>query len=172
MSRAKPVILTAAPDVIITLTAVQEDLTRTTTMQEVMTVVRSAARAVARADGATFVLHEGDLCYYADEDAISPLWKGCRFSANTCVSGWAMRHQETVVITDIYMDIRIPIDVYRPTFVRSLAMVPVVPVHHATAAAAIGAYWAHVHTARPEQINALQALADSTGVALARLGIH
>ena len=39
------------------------------------------------ADGATFVLRDGDCCYYVDEDAISPLWKGQRFPLEACISG-------------------------------------------------------------------------------------
>ena len=42
-------------------------------------IVRSAARRLTGADGATFVLRDGTRCFYADEDAISPLWKGQRF---------------------------------------------------------------------------------------------
>src|SRR5262249_27351111 len=60
----------------------------------VMEIVRSAARELTGADGATFVLREGDLCYYADEDAIAPLWKGRRFPASACISGWTMLHRE------------------------------------------------------------------------------
>lgn len=41
-------------------------------------IVRSAAREVTGAHGATFVLRENDSCFYADEDAIAPLWKGQR----------------------------------------------------------------------------------------------
>jgi hypothetical protein len=62
-------------------------------------VVKVAARRLADAQGATFVLLEGDKCYYADEDSISPLWKGQRFPAAHCISGWAMLHRETVVIS-------------------------------------------------------------------------
>ena len=36
-----------------------------------------------------------------------------------------MEHGRTVAIPDIYEDERIPHDAYRPTFVKSLAMVPV-----------------------------------------------
>ena len=35
--------------------------------------VRTHARALAEAQGATFVLRDGDSCFYADEDAMSPL---------------------------------------------------------------------------------------------------
>src|SRR3954452_13433582 len=87
----------------------------------VMAIVRRVARELTGADGATFVLREGDKCYYADENAIAPLWKGRRFPISACISGWSMLHREHVVIEDIYADGRIPADTYRPTFVKSLA---------------------------------------------------
>lgn len=45
-------------------------------IDEVMAVIRTHARNIVGADGITFVLRDGDQCFYADEDAISPLWKG------------------------------------------------------------------------------------------------
>ncbi len=48
-----------------------------------MAVVRHAARELTGADGATFVLRDADKCFYADEDAIAPLWKGQRFPMST-----------------------------------------------------------------------------------------
>ncbi len=64
------------------LRAVQE-LSMAAQLSEVQRVVRTAARDLAGCDGATFVLRDGDLCYYADEDAIEPLWKGLRFPTET-----------------------------------------------------------------------------------------
>jgi hypothetical protein len=58
------------------------------TLTQVGEIVRSAARAVTDADGATIVLRDGELCFYADEDAIAPLWKGQRFPMTECISGW------------------------------------------------------------------------------------
>ena len=52
-------------------------------------VVRTAARTLTGAKGATFVLREHDHCFYADEDAIAPLWVGQRFPMTSCISGWA-----------------------------------------------------------------------------------
>jgi GAF domain-containing protein len=135
-------------------------------IEEVQAIVRTAARAMARSDGATFVLREGDECYYADEDAMSPLWKGQRFPISQCISGWAMLHREPVVVPDIRADARIPQDAYRPTFVRSLAMVP---VGTGEPVAAIGVYWATVGIASPEAIVEVRSLAALAAVALARL---
>jgi GAF domain-containing protein len=96
-------------------------------VNEIVEIVRTAARKLTGADGATFVLREGPYCYYVDEDAISPLWKGQRFPLETCISGWAMLNGRSTVIPDIYRDSRIPHAAYRPTFVRSLVMVPIRP---------------------------------------------
>jgi signal transduction histidine kinase len=125
--------------------------------------VRRAARDLTGADGATFVLREGDLVHYADEDAIAPLWKGCRFDANACISGWAMIHRTTVVIPDISTDPRIPLALYAPTFVKSLAMVP---VNTTEPVAAIGVYWASPHAASAEEVTMLEALAGFAALAL------
>lgn len=127
------------------------------------TVVKHAARALSGADGVTFVLREAEHCFYVDEDAISPLWKGRRFPLDVCISGWSMTHREVVVIEDIYADPRIPHDAYRPTFVKSLAMIP---VRARDPIAAIGAYWARPHRATARETELLQSLADTTAVAL------
>ena len=97
------------------LLAVQE-LTLAKDLPTVQQIVRSAARTLAACDGATFVLRDGDQCFYADEDAISPLWKGRRFPADACISGWAIQHREVVTVEDIYADPRVPA---RPTARRS-----------------------------------------------------
>ena len=74
------------------------------TLDDIMAVVRHAARELTGADGATFVLRDGDKCFYADEEAIAPLWKGQRFPMSTCVSGWTMLNRQVAVIEDIYAD--------------------------------------------------------------------
>lgn len=135
----------------------------------VMEIVRRAARELTGADGATFVLRDGDQCFYAEENAIAPLWKGLRFPMSACISGWVMLHGEPTVIPDIYADPRIPADAYRPTFVRSLAMVP---IRTAAPIGAIGNYWATEHRATPEEVGLLQALADSTSIAIENVRLY
>ena len=44
------------------------------------------------------MLRDGGFCFYADEDAIAPLWKGQRFPLEACVSGLAMTAREPIVI--------------------------------------------------------------------------
>lgn len=144
------------------ISAVQ-DLSLARDLPAVMEIVRHAARDLTGADGASFVLRDGDMCFYAEEDAISPLWKGCRFPMSSCISGWAMLNREPAVIEDIYSDARVPVEAYRPTFVKSLVMVP---IRTRAPVGAIGNYWAARHRATAEQLRLLQALADSTSIAI------
>ncbi len=135
---------------------------------DVQHIVRSAARRVVGADGATFVLRDDDKCFYADEDAMSPLWKGQRFPITQCISGWAMLNDDVAIVPDIEQDARIPIEAYRPTFVKSLLMVPV----GSKPVAAIGAYWARVREPRAEEITMLRELAGAAADAIERVGLH
>jgi len=138
-------------------------------MDSVIAIVREEARNLTGADGATFVLRDEDQCYYVDESAISPLWKGRRFPMDSCISGWVMRHAQSVVIEDIYRDDRIPADAYRPTFVRSLAMVP---IRKSRPIGAIGNYWAKKRNPTEEEVTILQALADTTSVAMENVRLY
>jgi signal transduction histidine kinase len=128
-----------------------------------MAVARTTARRLTNADGATFVLRDDDKCFYADEDAIEPLWKGKRFPLSACISGWVMLNDSPVVIKDIYADDRVPTDAYRPTFVKSLAMVP---IRTAEPVGAIGNYWASPHRASDDELGLLRSLADGVAVAM------
>jgi len=132
-------------------------------LPETMAIVTEAVRDLLKADGATFVLREDDLCHYADERAISPLWKGRRFPMSACISGWCMLNGQAVSIPDIYQDPRIPHDAYRITFVRSLAMAP---VRRGEPFAAIGAYWPQVRQISADELELLQTLADAASLAI------
>lgn len=151
------------------LISVIQELSQVRQLVEIQRIVREAARRLTGADGATFVLREGDNCHYADEDAIEPLWKGRRFPLDACVSGWAMLHREPVVLEDIYADDRILKEAYRPTFVRSLA---IVPIRSEDPIGAIGNYWAEQHLPTPREVSLLQALADATSVAMENVQVR
>jgi diguanylate cyclase (GGDEF)-like protein len=150
------------------LGAVQE-LSLARSVGDVQAVVRVAARRLAEADGATFVLRDDDKCFYADEYAIAPLWKGQRFPLQACISGWAMLNRQPVAIEDIYSDPRIPHEAYRPTFVKSLVMVP---IRRVDPLGAIGMYWASRHQPSEREIALAQALADSTAVAMEHVQVR
>jgi diguanylate cyclase (GGDEF)-like protein len=145
------------------LVVVVQQLSLARNLNQIMEIVRCAARELTHADGATFVLKDEDRCYYAEENAISPLWKGLRFPMDDCISGWVMRHRQSTIVEDIFKDPRIPVEAYRPTFVRSLAMVPIRTINPL---GAIGNYWAHKYHPSDEQLSILQALADTTAVAM------
>ena len=151
------------------LVQVAQELSLARELRDIMSVVREAARELTGADGATFVLRDGDQCFYAEENAISPLWKGRRFPIQNCISGWTMLHRKPVVIEDIYSDPRIPEDAYRPTFVKSLAMVP---IRTSAPVGAIGNYWAQPHRASEGEVKLLSALGDLTSVALENVQLY
>jgi signal transduction histidine kinase len=73
------------------------------------------------------------------------------------------------VVPDIYADPRVLVDAYLPTFVHSLVMVP---IRRAAPLGAIGNYWSAHHAATPEEVELLQALADTTAVALENVQVY
>ncbi len=150
------------------LQAVQE-LSLARSLPEIQRIVRTAARELTGCDGATFVLRDNGKCYYADEDAIAPLWKGSRFPMEICISGWAMLNREAAIIPDIYLDGRIPHEAYRPTFVKSLVMAP---IRKLDPVGAIGNYWAQERQPTPREVSLLQALADATSIAMENVQIY
>src|SRR5215216_3509535 len=92
-----------------------QELSLSRDLDGVMAVIRTHVRSLINADGVTFVLREGGQCYYAEEDAIAPLWKGQRFPLDACIPGWVMLNGAPAVLPDVYADARIPADAYRPT---------------------------------------------------------
>ena len=151
------------------LVTVSQELSLARDLETVMRIVRMTARDLTGADGATFILREGDECYYADEDAVSTLWKGNRFPMRSCVSGWVMTNKKPATIEDVYADDRIPVHAYRPTFVQSMAMVP---IRRMDPLGAIGTYWATRRKIAEEEVIFLQALADMTAVAIENIEIR
>jgi hypothetical protein len=82
-----------------------------------------------------------------------------RGSASRCTN-------EAVAIADVFKDHRIPIAIYRPTFVKSLAMVP---IGEGECSGAVGAYWAQRHHATGTDLWALHTLAAAAAGALANI---
>lgn len=80
-----------------------------------------------------------------------------------------MLNDETAVVPDIEADPRIPIEAYRPTFVRSLLMVPVCSPEPV---AAIGAYWSKPRRPRDHEVQRLEDLARLTATAVTRIGLR
>jgi PAS domain S-box-containing protein len=146
-----------------------ERLATAGSLDDIIAVVRETARDIAGSDGVCFVLKDGDFCHYVEEHAIGPLWKGRRFPLTACISGWCMLRDEPAVIPDIYLDPRIPHDAYRPTFVKSLVMVPVKTTE---CIAAIGTYWAETRDFSDEELMLIDALGRSTAAAIAACALR
>lgn len=140
-----------------------ERLSSSATVDDVVEVVRATARKLIGSDGIAVILRDGDTCRYVEEDAIGPLWKGRNFPLSSCISGWAMLHRQTVAISDVRLDDRIPQDLYGDTFVRSLLMAP---VRSDDPIGAVGAYWGQVYEPSPEEIETLEMLARATSTAM------
>lgn len=140
-----------------------ERLSRARSISDTVDILRSSARQIVGADGIAVVLSDNGFCHYVAEDADEPLWKGQRFPADHCVSGWAMSHDETVVIPDISLDARVPQQAYAATFVRSILMVP---IGAGDPVAAMGAYWATERQPSEEEIAILETLARGASAGL------
>jgi hypothetical protein len=80
-----------------------------------------------------------------------------------------MIERKVAIIPDIYADPRVPTDAYRPTFVRSMMMVP---IRRADPVGAIGIYWKDQRQPSAMQVRLLCALADSTSVAMENIRVY
>lgn len=146
-----------------------QQLSSVQSLDSVQDIVAKSARKLIGADGATLVFRENDHCFYRNEDAIQPLWKGKKFPMNSCISGWVMENKESVVIEDVFTDDRIPKEVYSPTFVKSLAMVP---VNISEPIGAIGNYWKETYTPTETELQLLQTLADAAARAIENINLY
>ena len=129
----------------------------------VIEVLRATTRSLLGCEGVAIIRRDGDLCHYNEEDAIGPLWKGGKFPASACISGWAMINRQTVVVPDVAKDGRIPYELYAGTFVRSLAMAP---VRATDPIGALGAYWSRTYVPAQWEIDILEALAGAAATAI------
>lgn len=146
-----------------------QQLAAALSLETVQDIVAKSARKLIGADGATLVLRENDNCFYVNEDAIQPLWKGKKFPMKSCISGWVMENKKSVVIEDIFVDDRIPKDAYSPTFVKSLAMVP---VNISEPIGAIGNYWKEPYSPTEIEMQLLQTLADAAARAIENIQLY
>lgn len=139
---------------------VADQLTLALTPSDLAGIIKHAARQLIGADGVSIIFREGDQCHYVDEDAVSPLWKGQKFPMDGCVSGWAMHHRQPVTIENIEQDQRVPLNLYRHSFVKSLALSP---IGQNDPIGAIGVYWAERHVITEAELALLNALCNMTG---------
>lgn len=150
------------------LQAVQE-LSLARSVPDIQRIVRSAARELTGCDGATVTLRDEDTCYNADEEAITPQWKRNRYPLDACLSGWTILNREAAIVPDIYRDPRVPPAFHRTTLIKSLVMVP---IRKLDPIGAIGNFWTHHHLPSEQEVRLLQALADSTSIAMENVQIY
>ncbi|NYJ10902.1 signal transduction histidine kinase [Rhizobium leguminosarum] len=149
------------------LTKAISGIARARSIDEVIATIRASARALIGCEGITVIRREGDLCHYIEEDAIGPLWKGQKFPATACLSGWSMINRQTVIVPDIDKDDRIPHELYGGTFVRAVAMAP---IRRYDPVGAIGAYWSKPYEPTQWEVETLEALAEAAATAVEHIG--
>lgn len=150
------------------LVAVIKELSTAHTEPEVYKIVASAARILANANGSAFVKKDGDFCSYVEEDSREPLWKGGRFPLTNCITGWVMLNKEPAFIEDIYKDTRIPLELYKPTYIRSLAAIP---IFSDNPKAALCSYWDKNYSPTSNEVQLLQTLADAAAISLQNIDL-
>jgi len=106
----KPRLVSQLPPVASRLLRAANELSFAREFEAVTTILRAAARELTGADGVAIILRENGYCHYVDEEAVAPLWRGQRFPLRSCVSGWVMEHGVPVVIPDVYLDHRVPVE--------------------------------------------------------------
>ncbi len=137
-------------------------------LDAVLEVLRSKARAIGDADGVTVIRRQGDRVRYVGEDAISPLWTGQEFPIERCISGLAILERRPIAIPNVMADPRVPHSAYLSTFVRSMA---VFPLGYPVPIAALGLYWREERTLPRDAEVLMGFLAQSANVAFERLAV-
>jgi len=133
-------------------------------LAEILEIMQATANDVSGVDGVCFLQRDGDFCQCIEERAIGPLWKGLRLPMSGCVSGWCLSHNQTAVIPDTRLDPRVPQELYRPTFVRSLVSVP---IRTNEMLGVIASYWARPRRFSAEDVSFIEAMGRAASVAIA-----
>lgn len=139
------------------------------TIENVQQIVTDAGRKLVNSDGSAIVFMDDGECYYAYENTLEPLWQGNRFPAEECISGWVMMNQQPAIIDDVYSDPRIPVEIYKPTYVKSLVMVPVTGIE---VIGAIGNYFKNRYLPTETELKLLQTLADAAATAIGNIRLY
>jgi signal transduction histidine kinase len=150
------------------LVQVVQELSIARDLPTIFAIARRAARELTGADVAAIVVRDADQCYFADEDAVAPPWRDRRFALDRCFPGLAIRERASIVVEDVAADAHAADDPYRSA-VTSLAIAPMRRLDPQGPRGAIGAYWAAPHRTSAAELHLLEALADSTGIAIANL---
>ncbi|MBU1172480.1 MAG: PAS domain S-box protein [Proteobacteria bacterium] len=151
------------------LTQVVQDLSTVRSIGPIMDIVRSAAQELLQSDRATFVLKEGARYHYKQPDDMEqPIREKC-LPMQQCISDWAIRRKERLIIEDVTLEKNIPDGLNRPVNVTSLI---IIPIRIKDPVGAIGVYWIKLHKPTREDLQILQALVDSTSVAMERVRVY
>lgn len=138
-------------------------------LEEITKIILTAVRKLTNADGSTFVLLDNGFCYYVDENAIHPIWKGQRFPMDTNINGWVILNKQATIIEDVSIDERVSKSVGKDTFVKSMA---IFPMGTEQPMGAIGTYWFQEYEPSREQIKLMQLIANSAMVGMKNLHIY
>ncbi len=145
------------------LTRVVQDLSSARDIETITNIVRHAARDLTHADGATLSLREGDAVHYVAEDSADPVFLGRRDGIDACLCGWVIQNRQAAAVPDIKLDARVPADLRQRVALKTAI---VVPIGRECSVGAIGCYWMHSHRVGDDDVSVLQALADSTAIAM------
>lgn len=132
-------------------------------VEGVAKVVRNAARRLVDADGACFVVREGETCHYVGHNALSTELRSADFALDSCLPGWCILKRKAARVLDVRNDAMVRADLYDQSEVRSLI---VVPIRRYDPVGAIEIYWQDEHVATDEEVRFVQALADSISVTM------
>ena len=145
-----------------------EALGRVQSIEEALEVLRARVRRIAQSDGVCVIRRVGDRVRYVGEDVVSPLWVGQDFPIETCISGMAMLERRAILIPDISVDSRVPLNAYLSTFVASMAMFP---LGTSEPFAALGIYWQTPKPIEPAALTLVETLARSANATFERLAL-
>ncbi len=140
------------------------DLATAGDLATIRRVVHRATRQLTGADGTTFLV--GGAAGVSAVGDVGDVGDGHLDELASYLGDLAMSHCHTLAIADLAADERIPAEVARRTRARSLLMVP---VRSHDPVGVIVASWEHHHEMAGTEISVLQALADSTAMALDKL---
>lgn len=151
------------------LTPALDAISRAHTLTDLTRLVVEAARVLLRADGATFMVCEDDLCHYIDESAVEPLFGDLKVPRAHCIGGWVMAQQCTAVVTNLASESRLRPEDYADTWVRSLVMAP---IGSERVFGGLGAYWRTQHEPTAVEVRDLEILAHAAAAAVENLDLH
>lgn len=138
------------------LVTVIQELSRIRDMQALEHVVSTAARKLAGTDSAHIYLQAGNHGLVSGTPTR-------RTPVDICIGKWVVQHRRPALVSDIAEDPRVAGEAGGTQCVKSLLMVP---IRRSKPIGAIGSYWGQVHHPSKIELKMLQALADSTALAI------